>query len=238
MYKWDLCTKTGSGQMYGKLKNRPVLRQGQQSGCFVELVDGSLVLPFGHKDAGEGQKFILSYDGGRSFSNSVYDLHRGGLYASSVAVPLAAAPTTAVPAPANISVKTAETSAIRVSWKIAKTVSRHVEVQISGRFGSNPAVFIPQRRETGRPIPIQILRLIHSCSPEQVAAAASTQEEIATVHSCTGDSQSICPERAGLLTTLLWSPPSETEVARGGFFVPVQPDGARDPPAQWTERDA
>eukprot|EP01046_Picozoa_sp_COSAG06_P037758 COSAG06_NODE_4293_length_4392_cov_13.850454_1_plen_221_part_00 len=220
--------------MYGKLKNRPVLRQGQQSGCFVELVDGSLVLPFGHKDAGEGQKFILSYDGGRSFSNSVYDLHRGGLYASSVAVPLAAAPTTAVPAPANIniSVKTAETSAIRVSWKIAKTFwLKNVLAQIQ-------TFFIPQRRETGRPIPIQILRLIHSCSPEQVAAAASTQEEIATVYSCTGDSQSICPERAGLLTTLLWSPPSETEVARGGFFVPVQPDGARDPPAQWTERDA
>ena len=217
--------------MYGKFKNRPVLRQGQQSGCFVELVDGSLVLPFGHKDAGEGQKFILSYDGGRSFSNSVYDLHRGGLYASSVAVPLAAAPTTAVPAPANISVKTAETSAIRVSWKIAKTFwLKNVLAQIQ-------TFFIPQRRETGRPIPIQILRLIHSCSPEQVAAAASTQE-IATVYSCTGDSQSICPERAGLLTTLLWSPPSETEVARGGFFVPVQPDGARDPPAQWTERDA
>ena len=35
---------------------------------------------------------------------------------------------TVVPAPANISVKTAETSAIRVSEKIAKTVSRHAEV--------------------------------------------------------------------------------------------------------------
>jgi hypothetical protein len=28
-------------------------------------------------------------------------------------------------------------------------VSRHADVQISGRFGSNPAVFIPQRRENG-----------------------------------------------------------------------------------------
>jgi hypothetical protein len=37
--------------------------------------------------------------------------------------------------------KTAETSAIRVSQKIAKTVSRHADVQFSGRFGSNPAVF-------------------------------------------------------------------------------------------------
>jgi hypothetical protein len=57
-----------------------------------------------------------------------------------------------VPAPANISsVKGAETSAIR---KIAKTVSSHAEVQFSGRFGSDPAVLIPQRREMGRPIPI------------------------------------------------------------------------------------
>ena len=57
--------------------------------------------------------------------------------------------------------KTAETSAIRVSYKIAKTVSRHAEVQISGRFGSSPAVFIPQRRETGRPIPIQMQKLVN-----------------------------------------------------------------------------
>ena len=28
-----------------------------------------------------------------------------------------------------------------------KTVSRHAEVQISGRFGSNPAVFIPRSVE-------------------------------------------------------------------------------------------
>jgi hypothetical protein len=49
--------------------------------------------------------------------------------------------------------KTAETSAIRVSWKTAKTVSRHAEVQISGRFGSNPTVFVTQRRETGRTNP-------------------------------------------------------------------------------------
>ena len=82
---------------------------GQQSASFVQLSDGSLVLAFGHKDAGEGQKFILSYDGkmalslfspctrvanlksilnagGISWSNGVWDLHRGGLYASSVPV--------------------------------------------------------------------------------------------------------------------------------------------------------
>eukprot|EP01046_Picozoa_sp_COSAG06_P007584 COSAG06_NODE_371_length_16707_cov_57.805576_28_plen_187_part_00 len=38
--------------------------------------------------------------------------------------------------------------------KSQKTVSRHAAVQTSSRFGSNPAVFIPQCRETGRPIPI------------------------------------------------------------------------------------
>ena len=49
----------------------------------------------------------------------------------------------------NISVKTAELSAIRVSYKIAKTVSRHAVVQISDRFGSDPAVVIPQRIGNG-----------------------------------------------------------------------------------------
>ena len=57
--------------------------------------------------------------------------------------------------------KTAETLAIRVSQKIARTVSGHAEVQISGRFGSNPAVLSRSVEKTGRPIPIQILRLIH-----------------------------------------------------------------------------
>jgi hypothetical protein len=49
-------------------------------------------------------------------------------------------PSLPVPAPGNIRVKTAETSAIRVSYKITKTVSRHAEVQISGRFRSDLAV--------------------------------------------------------------------------------------------------
>ena len=41
-----------------------VTGEGQQSASFVQLSDGALVLAFGHKDAGEGQKFIVSYDGG------------------------------------------------------------------------------------------------------------------------------------------------------------------------------
>ena len=31
---------------------------------------------------------------------------------------------------------------------------------------------------------------------------------------------------------LRWMPPTEAEVARGGFFFPVQPDGAKQP-AVW-----
>jgi hypothetical protein len=34
-------------------------------------------------------------------------------------------------------------------------------VQISGRFGSDPAVFITQRRETGRPIPVQMQKMVN-----------------------------------------------------------------------------
>ena len=49
----------------------------------------------------------------------------------------------------NIRPKTAETSAIRVSKKITKTVSRHAEVQISGRFDPLPAVFKRQREKKG-----------------------------------------------------------------------------------------
>ena len=43
-------------------------------------------------------------------------------------------------------------AAIRKMAWISEKV--RAEVQTSGRFRSNPAVFIPQRRETGRPIPI------------------------------------------------------------------------------------
>ena len=127
----------------GKTFGRPGLLtgQGQQSGCLVELPDKSILMVHGHKDAGEGQKFMISYDQGRTFSNTVYDLHRGGLYASSVA--------------------------------------------IGGK-------------------------------------------EIITAFSCTADSQSLCPQRANKLSTLRWQPPAEDEVARGGFFVPVEPSGARE----------
>ena len=71
----------------GATWSRPKLVTGydQQTACLVVLAPNTLVLPFGHKDDGEGQRFIVSYDGGRSFSNTIFQLHQGGLYASSVA---------------------------------------------------------------------------------------------------------------------------------------------------------
>ena len=51
-----------------------------------------------------------------------------------------------------------------------------------------------------------------------------SEQVIVTAYSCTGDSQSICPERAGQLTILRWRLPPASEVAQGGFFYPVPPD--------------
>ena len=44
----------------------------------------TVLLPFGHKDAGEGQRFLISYDGAASFSNTIFELHVGSSYASSI----------------------------------------------------------------------------------------------------------------------------------------------------------
>ena len=52
----------------------------QQSACLVGLRDRTIVMPFSHKDAGFGQRTLLSYDGhGAWWSNSIYELHTGGL---------------------------------------------------------------------------------------------------------------------------------------------------------------
>ena len=64
----------------------------QQTACLVRLSDGTVVMPFGHKTSDEqgrrfGQRFMVSYDEGRSWSKTIYELHKGGLYASSVALP-------------------------------------------------------------------------------------------------------------------------------------------------------
>ena len=56
----------------------------QQTGCLVGLSDGTVVMPFSHKDKGQGQRFLVSYDEGKTWSRTVYELHVGGMYASSV----------------------------------------------------------------------------------------------------------------------------------------------------------
>jgi len=41
-------------------------------------------MPVSHKDAGQGQRLMISYDDGATWSRTVYELHKGGMYASSV----------------------------------------------------------------------------------------------------------------------------------------------------------
>jgi hypothetical protein len=50
-----------------------------------------------------------------------------------------------VPSPGNTHLERLKLWLSASARKSQKTVSRHAEVQISGRFGSNPAVFSQQR---------------------------------------------------------------------------------------------
>lgn len=70
----------------GKTWSKPRLVTGfdEQTGCLVQLSDGTVILVFGHKTDGLGQRFMLSYDDGETWSRKVYQLHRTGQYASSV----------------------------------------------------------------------------------------------------------------------------------------------------------
>ena len=70
----------------GRTWTRPrvITAWAQQTACVVQLSDGTLILPFGHKDEGMGQRFIVSYDQGQSWSKAIFDLHKGGMYANSV----------------------------------------------------------------------------------------------------------------------------------------------------------
>ena len=63
---------------------RIVTGMDEQTGCLVQLSDGAVVLVFGHKTDGLGQRFMLSYDDGETWSRRIYQLHWGGQYASSV----------------------------------------------------------------------------------------------------------------------------------------------------------
>ena len=55
----------------------------QQTGCLIQLSDGTVLLPFSHKDEGYGQRFLVSYDEGQTWSKTIYELNKGGMYASS-----------------------------------------------------------------------------------------------------------------------------------------------------------
>ena len=59
----------------------------QQTGCIVVLSDGTVVLPFSRKDGTHGQRFIVSYDRGESWSKAIWELNDCGMYASSVVMP-------------------------------------------------------------------------------------------------------------------------------------------------------
>lgn len=70
----------------GKTWSKPRLLTGfdEQTGCLVQLFDGTVILVFGHKTDGTGQRFVLSYDQGETWSRNVYSLSKNGLYAGSV----------------------------------------------------------------------------------------------------------------------------------------------------------
>ncbi len=59
---------------------RIVTASAQQSGSILRLSDDTLILTFGRY----GQRFMLSYDRGETWSRSVYQLYRCGQYARSV----------------------------------------------------------------------------------------------------------------------------------------------------------
>lgn len=72
----------------GRSWSRPriVTNWVQQTGCIVQLSDGTLILPFSHKDEGQGQRFIVSYDQGQFWSKAIFELNKDGMYANSTAL--------------------------------------------------------------------------------------------------------------------------------------------------------
>ena len=70
----------------GKTWTQPRLVTGfdEQTGTLIRLSDGTILLPFGYKTDTRGQRFIVSYDRGETWSRSVFQLHADGQYASSV----------------------------------------------------------------------------------------------------------------------------------------------------------
>ena len=70
----------------GKTWTEPRLVTGfdEQTGSLVRMPDGTIILVFGHKTDGLGQRFMLSYDEGETWTRCVFQLHSAGQYASSV----------------------------------------------------------------------------------------------------------------------------------------------------------
>lgn len=59
----------------------------QQTACVIAMSDGTLVLPFSHKLGSHGQRFMVSYDRGESWSNGIWQLNNSGMYANSAVMP-------------------------------------------------------------------------------------------------------------------------------------------------------
>ena len=70
----------------GRTWSEPRLLTGwlQQTACLVRLADGTLVLPFGFKTENFGQRFLMSFDDGHTWTRRIHELDQGGLFASSV----------------------------------------------------------------------------------------------------------------------------------------------------------
>jgi len=73
----------------GKTWTQPRLVTGfdEQTGSLIQLSDGTVLLTFGYKTDTRGQRFMLSYDQGETWSRSVFQLHADGQYASSAVLP-------------------------------------------------------------------------------------------------------------------------------------------------------
>jgi hypothetical protein len=73
----------------GKTWSTPRLVTGfdEQTACLVQLPDKAILLVFGHKTDGSGQRFMVSYDQGHSWSRTIFQLGRNCQYASTVLLP-------------------------------------------------------------------------------------------------------------------------------------------------------
>ena len=58
----------------------------QQTACLVRLSDGTVLMPYSRKDGTKGQRFVVSYDEGRTWSNAIFQLNDFGTFASTVAL--------------------------------------------------------------------------------------------------------------------------------------------------------